>query len=748
MSHIAASVTLLFALDSKIAHISTGQQQQQRFNFTNMAAAATAAVNGGVNSSTTTTAASQSTLPGHNPRSYSLSQQPTFPDTSLKQSLFQQQQQQYPHMQHQYNHLQQQQQQPHEGAMHGHAASPSSGDHVQTTLLSSSSSASSAHLVNASSTGSSSSFPTGVGGPRLAAGAAPQAGHAGLSINTSYTTGNSSNDHPRTSSSNSMMNDNAAAGPSSSSSMGSNAAGGPALLSLPTNGSGTSHNSNYQAQPQHNNALSSSSLSANMSNINNNNAQPAFVNRTASPLSYALQNFPPSSSSSNTSMSASNSAAGPGPQASTSTSTAYPSNHTSMPSFQSQSQQPHHPTSGLGHANGTTSGQTFAEKVELFSSVSVSDHRHLFHAYIYDYLFRQGYERTARAFLLDAPNVPTKKDKNADRKGKRKADHQNGDVSTSTAPNMQKSGSAASASRNKRKRSENEELDLSGTQEDDDENVQNDLVQNGSGSAGGSGSRPKKRPTSMTNLSSSNMPISLLEEDEDDPATNVEGSTLTGRSRNDSGQELTKPSTSSSDDSVSTASSHFFSSNGGIIGGSSMKDSSSNASNSTQATSVSTTTSTGVQSVESHTATKGSEEGDDAGRDDNTNIGDDNDTTMNSVNSPMGSRDNLFSPTLFSPTLPNQSPDKSEVMKDVIAEDFAAGPKASAKQEDEDEELPFPDIQIESNWGFLYEWWEVFWDVWRAKGAKGAGSLAAKAYERTLHAFVSFWSPTGRLHFR
>lgn len=385
----------------------------------------------------------------------------------------------------------------------------------------------------------------------------------------------------------------------------------------------------------------------NTSNNANNNAnsqytQPAFSTRTASPLSYAVQGLP-------------------------STSTApIPSASTSIPM-----------TAKTGVQHVPPSEQTFAEKVELFSSVSVSDHRHLFHAYIYDYLFRQGYERTARAFLQDAPNVPTKQKK--DRKGKQ----QGGSVSHTSSRN----------SRNKRKRSENE----------DDDILEGDKQEGAEANQGEGSSRAKKRPTSQTSLS--NMPESIAEEQGDSNGDN--GLKLNGmKTLNQDG----KPSTSSSEDSNSTASSsHFF--------GSSTKDSSSNASLSTQAT-----TATGISmqtGIESHAATKGS----DAGTTGST--ADENDTMINSTNSPLGSRDNLFSPSLFSP---NQSPDKSELnLKDNITD-----------QEDEEDDLPLPDIQIDSHWGFLYEWWEVFWDVWRAKGAKGAGSLAAKAYEKTLHDFVSF----------
>ena len=41
--------------------------------------------------------------------------------------------------------------------------------------------------------------------------------------------------------------------------------------------------------------------------------------------------------------------------------------------------------------------------------------------------------------------------------------------------------------------------------------------------------------------------------------------------------------------------------------------------------------------------------------------------------------------------------------------------------------LPRPLVQLGSTEGFLYEWWTVFWDVFRAKGDR-AGSQAARNY--------------------
>lgn len=42
-------------------------------------------------------------------------------------------------------------------------------------------------------------------------------------------------------------------------------------------------------------------------------------------------------------------------------------------------------------------------------------------------------------------------------------------------------------------------------------------------------------------------------------------------------------------------------------------------------------------------------------------------------------------------------------------------------------QMPEPDVQISTDGGFLYEWWTVFWDVFRARGDRG-GSPAARAF--------------------
>lgn len=586
---------------------------------------AAVAVSSGSNGSTTSN--TPSAMHGNGPqRSFSLSQQPGFTNSAKQQqpTVFYGQPPHMPaHMQQQSHNAQQPQQahQHYTTVATDNATSPAS-----TGPPSGNASNAGPHPPPASSSGGSSSFPTSTALHR-AVGSTSTSGNTGGLSNGSY----SSNEH-------SIM-------PNGSNSLSSDQG--------PVSAEATSF------QPLQANVHSTQHLNVSKG-TGLQHTQPAYLSRGSSPLSYALQSFPSTSSA---------------PLASTSTAipiAAKSGMQSSVP--QQHSSQP------------PSFDPAFTEKVELFSSVSVSDHRHLFHAYIYDYLYRQGYERTARAFLQDAPNVPTKQSK--DRKGKQKA------TTTATASNSVEASSSRNS--NKRKRSENEENDT----------ILGDKVENTGNEPAESTIRPKKRPTSQTSLS--NMPDSILEEE--DEADDIDG-TSSGSRHTTSNQEG-KPSTSSSEDSNSTGSSALFF-------GSSTKDSSSNASLSTQAT---TATNTSIQTgLESHTATKGSD------ADTVTSAGDehDQDATINTMNSPFGSRDTQFSPTLFSP---NQSPDKSDLsIKDIVEKEEIEG----------EEDLPLPDIQIDSNWGFLYEWWEVFWDVWRAKGAKGAGSLAAKAYERTLHEFVS-----------
>lgn len=437
-----------------------------------------------------------------------------------------------------------------------------------------------------------------------------------------------------------------------------------------------------------------------------------------------------------------------GPSISSSSSTQpYPPN-------QQQQRQAQHtnafPNTSPSHQNlpkMAPAGISFADKVELFSSVAVADHRHLFHAYIYDYLYRQGYERTARSFLQDAPGFPTKRIRNSKRKGKQRA------TDDSDANDHATSSNTGDIRANKRKRSANEEdslFDLDDEDEDEEEDEGEDgqrLDGNDKESrtdnmqqtkrSGGKDVRPKKR--TMTGASSATY-IGTDDGYSGETSNNVSSSTglaaSTGATKGEG-----KSGTSSSEDSGSVGSSSRFY----TMGASSGKDSSSNASNSTQATSISNATSgDGAQSLslESQAATKGSDGGMTA------------DDTMHSTNSPLGSRDNLFSPELSPSTTQHPSSpaaadkeeeNQSSQQQRSTREREASGKTVVADTEESqgdmvhegEELLPLPDIQIDSNWGFLFEWWEVFWDVWRAKGAKGSGSLAAKAYERTLNGYVS-----------
>ena len=316
-----------------------------------------------------------------------------------------------------------------------------------------------------------------------------------------------------------------------------------------------------------------------------------------------------------------------------------------------------------------------------------SDHKHLFHAYIYDYLFKQGFTDAARAFLVNAPDTPTKDPSShvysriglhAKESASRPPgsgvspppplpDHQeslnglrNGDASHTSGMNLvetsdpsRTSGGVTSPPGPHLERITDDMAD-----EEEDER------------------REKQKPTSTAQ--------------EDDQIMHI---------KEEKTRSPNKPGTSSSENS--NESSSF----GDIrAGNASSKDSAqtSASATSTAATSIHPDSNPTESLVSLDRRASGG--------------GSDGHHTPPPISHPMkksqsdSSINNSFTPkTTTSSTSSRNHHDQL------------------AFNESSQLALPQPDISIVAPQGFLYEWWTVFWDVFRARGDKG-GSPAARAF--------------------
>ena len=330
-----------------------------------------------------------------------------------------------------------------------------------------------------------------------------------------------------------------------------------------------------------------------------------------------------------------------------------------------------------GPPNGPTSASLHEVPPPAVPACPPSEHKHLFHAYIYDYLFKQGFSDAARAFLVDAPDTPIKRP--PDYVSPTKGSH----------AKEAKSGGQRSRGHSPTLPSENSEHPASNG------GVVDDVSQTGGGKEFGT-SDPLNTSGSATSPPGPHLErivSDMGDEDLEQEARQRDDSMQdeTEQSIIQTGRDIvaTKPGTSSSENS--NTSSSFGSAR---IGDTSSKDSAqtSHSTVGTAATSV-LTTSMGVDCIL-----------------DGSSNGSDGDQTPPSSHAMNGNRSNSNNPS-FSPKAISTS---SGVPQQLPSHD----PEAA---------LPRPDISIVAPQGFLYEWWTVFWDVFRARGDKG-GSPAARAF--------------------
>ena len=306
----------------------------------------------------------------------------------------------------------------------------------------------------------------------------------------------------------------------------------------------------------------------------------------------------------------------------------------------------------------TTAWNTYTspDRPELLPAVSPTDHNHLFNAYIYDYLYQQGYREAARAFLVDAPKTPVKR-------GNAGQGNSNGADASNNPTN------AAGSDPGRFTQGQNGHADVT------------DLH---TGNAESSTSR--LRAASLSTEQMQHLSEGFAVEDEDDAQDGMGGdSAARSRRRHARSKTGPAPGTAGSDKSDATQSSISSS----LFGGTS-KDS-----NTTNATSIMGMEGSGVRKREN---------------------GADSEHPRSSATPP------LDAPTLYSP--PSGSTNKTPRIPNTL------NPSSG------DSTLPEPDVQITAPKGFLFEWWSVFWDIFRARGEKG-GSPAAKAYYQVAQHPVS-----------
>lgn len=297
---------------------------------------------------------------------------------------------------------------------------------------------------------------------------------------------------------------------------------------------------------------------------------------------------------------------------------------------------------------------TSSQPPPLLEAVSPTDHRYLFNAYIYDYLYKQGYQDAARAFLFNAPDTPVKR-------AQANQDMKDGNSSKSAGGTQlgRRPGGA-----------------------------QVDTTDLHVGNAESSNAHLREAAQAAQQLHSAFMPV---DEEEGNDSMNGAGGDTSFRtaSRHQRSRTGPAPGTADSDKSDHSQSSAT----------SSRFDGTSKDSNTTNATSLA-----------SRDASRRFAEADTSSELPNSI------TTPPSQFGATGGSSNTRTPRM--PT---------------------SGSNASAGQS-----LPEPDVQITAPKGFLFEWWSVFWDIFRARGEKG-GSPAAKAYYQVAHEAVRPPSTFGRL---
>ena len=301
-----------------------------------------------------------------------------------------------------------------------------------------------------------------------------------------------------------------------------------------------------------------------------------------------------------------------------------------------------------------TAWETFtgSNHPQLLPAVSPTDHKHLFNAYIFDYLFKQGYQEAARAFLLNAPDTPIK----------RTAVPQASDSTTDDS--NPKSAVDSNAGRTQK-----------------GANGRADPTDLHTGNAESSTAHLRAASLSSRQMQSA---LGAFDAEDGSVALNSGDNSERGQRRHVRSRTGPAPSTADSDKSDATQSSMSSSRFGGTS-----KDS-----NTTNATSI-------------------------MGVDGNSQRKKEND--MSSENPRSSATPPLDAPSLYSP--PSASTAKTPRMTTNSSTSL-------------NDALPEPDVQITAPKGFLFEWWSVFWDIFRARGEKG-GSPAAKAYYQVAQTPVS-----------
>lgn len=327
--------------------------------------------------------------------------------------------------------------------------------------------------------------------------------------------------------------------------------------------------------------------------------------------------------------------------------------------------------------------------------------RRLFHAYIYDYLYRQGYQQAARAFLADLPTTAVVR------------------TSNDVASAVMASGRASMNGKGKKRSREDDEIMES------DEDVGGRTDQSTGNASGQMESTDRAKRGDQNVQKQNSQETSVVPAKGRKRKSQEGGGTIGANLAGDTSDSMMDMMLLFSDGSPtspasSTASASDLQNNLVISDslnkaapGTSNSDQSSNGSSANSKDSDANTASTAATGASVHMGSAPSRQSSFIFNSDTSKL-----TSLSSP-PPFGSLSAEKGDILASPQ--NDSPNPLS----------ASSSKATVKNVStlqSNDILPKPDVQIAAPQGFLFEWWTIFWDIYRSKHDLQPSTIAAQVF--------------------